>query len=285
MHDPSSVGDKTAHLLSHTFTEAMEDRVRGIIKGYIEDNPQKIQELAGPWLKQKKTTVSDYVNFIIERGSKFDKLALMIFSIATKCHIGVIHSDNSMWTTNESGDMEECDVLFLNRGKLMFEAVESIEVEHEDEEAKTVAEKEDPTYYPKEEEEDYEGGEDGEEEEGEGEEEEEGEGEEEEEGDGEEEEEGDGEEEEEPEEGEEEVEGGEKVSLAVAVVPPVQRQTPKKERIVVQFNTLTRSARKRQQEEMMRDVESEMDLNRKKEEETSGKCTYNNGNTKCASKA
>ena len=195
--------------------------------------------------------VSDYVNFIIERGSKFDELALMIFSIATKCHIGVIHSDNSMWTTNESGDMEECNVLFLNRGKLMFEAVESFEVEHEDEEAKTVAGKEDPTYYPEEEEEDYEGGGDGEEEEGEGEEEDE----------------GDGEEEEEPEEGEEEVEGGEKVSLAVAVVPLVQRQTPKKERIVVQFNTLTRSARKRQQEEMMRDVESEMDLNRKKEEE------------------
>ena len=116
MHDPSSVGDKTAHLLSHTFIEATEDRVHGIIKGYIEDNPRKIQELAGPWLKWKKTMVSDNVNFIIERGSKFDELALMIFSIATKCHIGVIHSDNSMWTTNESGDMEECDVLFLNKG-------------------------------------------------------------------------------------------------------------------------------------------------------------------------
>ena len=109
--------------------------------------------------------MSDYVNFIIERGSKFDELALMIFSIATKCHIGVIHSKNSMWTMNEFEDMEECDVLFLNRGKLMFEAVESIEIEHEDEEAKTVAEKEDPTYYPEEEEEDYEGGGDGEEEE------------------------------------------------------------------------------------------------------------------------
>ena len=128
MHDPSSAGDKTAHLLSHTFTDATEDCVCGIIKGYIEANPKKIQELAGPWLKRKKTTVSDYVNFIIERGSKFDKLALMIFSIATKCHIGVIHNNNSMWTTNESGDIEECDVLFLNRGKLMFEAIESIEV-------------------------------------------------------------------------------------------------------------------------------------------------------------
>ena len=53
----------------------------------------------------------------------------------------------------------------------------------------------------------------------------------------------------------------------MAVVPLVQRQTPKKESIVVQFNTLTRSAWKRQQEEMMRDVESEMDLNQKKEEE------------------
>ena len=74
------------------------------------------------------------------------------------------------------------------------------------------------------------------------------------------------EEEEGDEEGEEEVEGGEKVSLAVAVVPLVQRQTPKKQPIVVEFNTLTRSARKRQKEEMMREVESEMDVNRKKEE-------------------
>ena len=70
MHDPSSAGDKTAHLLSHTFTKATEDRVRGIIKGYIEDNPEKIKELAGPWLKRKKTTVTDYVNFIVEKGLK-----------------------------------------------------------------------------------------------------------------------------------------------------------------------------------------------------------------------
>ena len=40
MHDPSSAGDKTAQLLSHTFTEAMEDHVRRIIKGYIEANPK-----------------------------------------------------------------------------------------------------------------------------------------------------------------------------------------------------------------------------------------------------
>ena len=90
MHDTSSVGDKTAHLLSHTFTEATEDHIRGIIKGYIEDNPPK-KELARPWLKWKKTTVSDYINFIVEKGSKFDELALMIFSIAIKCYIGVIH--------------------------------------------------------------------------------------------------------------------------------------------------------------------------------------------------
>ena len=123
MHDTSSVGDKTAHLLSHTFTKATEDRVCRIIKGYIEDNSKKIQELAGPWLKLKKTTVSDYVNFIVEKGLKFKELALMMFLIATKCHIGVIHHDNSMWTTNESGDMEECKVLLLNRGNLMFESV------------------------------------------------------------------------------------------------------------------------------------------------------------------
>ena len=48
MHDTSSVGDKTAHLLPHTFTETTEDHVHGIINGYIEDNPKKNQELAGP---------------------------------------------------------------------------------------------------------------------------------------------------------------------------------------------------------------------------------------------
>ena len=217
--------------LSHTFTEVTEDRVHRIIKGYIEDNPKKIQELAGPWLKRKKTTVSDYVNFIVEKGSKFDELALIIFLIATKCHIGVIHRDNSMWTTNESGDMEKCEVLLLNRGNLMFESVKMIEVENEDDKAaKTVAEKEDPTYYPEDEEEDYEGG-----------------------GDGDDDDEGDEEEEEDEEEeggdkeGDEKVEGGEKVSLAIAVVPPIQRETPKKECVVVEFSTLTRSARKRQQ--------------------------------------
>ena len=41
MHNTSAVGDKTAHLLSHTFTEATEDHIRGIIQGYIEDNQNK----------------------------------------------------------------------------------------------------------------------------------------------------------------------------------------------------------------------------------------------------
>ena len=125
------------------------------------------------------------------------------------------------------GIWKNADVLFLNRGKLMFEAVESIEVEHEDEEAKRVAEKEDPTYYPEEEEEDYEGGGDGEEEEGEGEEEEEGE--------REEEEEGDGEEEEEPEEGKEEVEGGEKVSWLWLLFHQYRDKLPKRK--VLLFNS------------------------------------------------
>ena len=66
--------------------------------------------------------------------------------------------------------------------------------------------------------------------------------------------------------GDEEVEGGEKVSLAIAVVLPIERETSKKERVVVGFSTLTRSARKRQQEEMMKDVESQIDSNRNKGE-------------------
>ena len=183
---------------------------------------KKIQQLAGPWLKCKKTTVSDYVNFKVAKGLKFDELALLIFSIATKYHIGVFHRDNSMWTTNASGDMDECEVLLLNRGNLMLESVEMIEVEA----AKTVAEKKDPTYNPDEEEDDNPDEEEEEDnpDDNDDEEEEEEEEEEENEGGG---------------DGDEDVEGGEKTSLAIAVVPPLPRQTPKKETVVMQFNTLS----------------------------------------------
>ena len=75
-HDTSSVGNKTTQLLSHTFTEAREHRVHGIIKGYIEDNPEKIQQLASPWLKCKKATISDYIDFIIKKGSNLMSLLL-----------------------------------------------------------------------------------------------------------------------------------------------------------------------------------------------------------------
>ena len=198
----------------------------------------------------------DYVNFIVAKGSKFDELAIMIFSIATKCHICVIHYDNSIWTTNASGDLEECEVLLLNRGNLMFESVEMIEVEDDDNE-EGVGDKQDLTYNPEEGEEE----EDNHDEEEEDEEEQE------------EEENPDDEEEEEEEydgggDGDEDVEGGEKSSLPVAAVSGLPRQTPKKETVLVQFNTLTRSARKRKQEELMRDVESQIDSNRKKGEAT-----------------
>ena len=196
--------------------------------------------------------MSDYVNFIVAKGLKFDELALMIFSIATKCHIGVIHRDNSMWTTNASGDMDDCEVILINRENLMFESVEMIEVEGDkDEAAKTVADKKDLTYNPDEEEDDNPDEEEEEDNPDDDDDDEE-------------------EEEEEKEEyegggdGDEDVEGGEKTSLAITVVPTLPRQTPKKETVVMQFNTLTRSARKRQQDEIMRDVESHIDSNRKK---------------------
>ena len=146
MNNTSSVGHKTAHLLSHTFTEATEDRVCGIIKGYIEDNLDKIQQLAGPCLNARRQPFQITLIFIIKKGSKFDELALMIFSVATKSHIGVINCNSSIWTTNQSGEMEECDVLLLNRGTLMFKSVEMIAVDKdEDEEDRTAAEKEDLT--------------------------------------------------------------------------------------------------------------------------------------------
>ena len=39
-----------------------------------------------------------------------------------------------MWTTDLSGEMEEYEVLLLNRGNLMFELVEMIEIENEEDE-------------------------------------------------------------------------------------------------------------------------------------------------------
>ena len=153
----------------------------------------------------------------------------------------------------------------------MFELVEMIEIENEeDEETRVVAEKVDLTYYPK----DYP---EGEEEylEGEGE--------------------GDGDEEEEEEDNEEgdgdngdgnnkgggdnqekeedvnvsvDVSGekvGEKVPVVALVPVAVEKTTPKKQPIPVQFNTLTRSARKRQEEELIRDVQRKQEEDRKRE--------------------
>ena len=100
-------------------------------------------------MKRKKTTLDDYREFISKRGGKFDELALMFFAKAASCHIGIINVDNTMWTMCKSGLKDDCHVLFLNRGKLLFELVEEADVDTEDEK---LEEKEDPSHQPEDEE-------------------------------------------------------------------------------------------------------------------------------------
>ena len=55
-----------------------------------------MQILAGPWLRMKKYNVADYKAFIGRRGSKFDELAIVIFSIVTNTHICILNEDHTM---------------------------------------------------------------------------------------------------------------------------------------------------------------------------------------------
>ena len=43
MNDTQCIGDKTPHLLSQTFTGMNEDLMRGIVKAYMENNPEEAQ--------------------------------------------------------------------------------------------------------------------------------------------------------------------------------------------------------------------------------------------------
>ena len=64
--------------------------------------------------------MEEYKEFISKKYSKFDKLAIMIFALGAKCHIGVIFCDDSMWTTCESRNKEDCDILLLYHGNLFL---------------------------------------------------------------------------------------------------------------------------------------------------------------------
>ena len=54
MADTQCIGDKTPHLLSHTFTSTNEDIMRGIVKAYIENNPEEATKTKWPLGQKKK---------------------------------------------------------------------------------------------------------------------------------------------------------------------------------------------------------------------------------------
>ena len=114
MNDPLVNGDKTPHVLSHIFESADEKSPRDLIVVWIEKNPEAMQRLAGPWLRMKKYNVADYKAFIGRRGSKFDELAIVIFSIVTNTHVCILNEDHTVWTTCETGRQDDCDIFLIN---------------------------------------------------------------------------------------------------------------------------------------------------------------------------
>ena len=124
MNDPLVNGDKTPHLLSHIFEAADEKTTRSLIVTWIEKNTEALRGLAADWLRMKNYNVADYNAFIGRRGSKFDELALVIFSMVTNIDVCILNADNTIWTTCPTGRQDDCDIFLLNRGGLNFDLVE-----------------------------------------------------------------------------------------------------------------------------------------------------------------
>ena len=88
--DFQDTGEHTPHLLSHTFTGTIAGMMREIVTTFMEQHLKDAYKIAKPWLDRKKTTFGDYKQFIKKKYSKFDELALMLFALGSKSHIGVI---------------------------------------------------------------------------------------------------------------------------------------------------------------------------------------------------
>ena len=72
----------------------------------------------------KNYNVADYNAFIGRRGSKFDELALVIFSMVTNIDVCILNADKTIWTTCPTGRQDDCDIFLLNRRGLNFDLVE-----------------------------------------------------------------------------------------------------------------------------------------------------------------
>ena len=124
MNDPLVDGDKTPHLLSHIFEAADEKTTRSLIVTWIEKNTEALRGVAADWLMMKNYNVADYNTFIGRRGSKFDELALVIFSMVTNMDVCILNADNTIWTTCPTRRQDDCDIFLLNRSGLNFDLVE-----------------------------------------------------------------------------------------------------------------------------------------------------------------
>ena len=86
--------------------------------------PVNTKELTDEWIKQKKTTLADYKTHISTKGCKFDELAIFLFALSTKCHVGVLFNGNTFWTTAASCSLDDCKVFLLWKGNLIFEQIQ-----------------------------------------------------------------------------------------------------------------------------------------------------------------
>ena len=94
--------------------------MREIVTTFMGEHLEDAYKTAKPWLDRKKATFGDYKKFI-KKYWKFDEL--MLFSLGSKSHIGVIFRDDTMWMMCESGSKDDCDILFLYHGNLFFDEV------------------------------------------------------------------------------------------------------------------------------------------------------------------
>ena len=78
----------------------------------------------GRLVKDKNYNIADYNTFIGRRGSKYDELALVIFSMVTNMDVCILNADNTIWTTCPTGWQDDCDIFLLNHGGLNFDLVE-----------------------------------------------------------------------------------------------------------------------------------------------------------------
>ena len=131
--EEETVGDRTAHMLSHYATGLNDELVRDIISTIIFERKNEIEEVSRSWLKTKGINLEGYTRNVSRKGVKLDELGITLFCMSVRCHVGIINCDETIWTTCATNDIEDCDMIFLNRGNTIFDMVEEKDKETEEE--------------------------------------------------------------------------------------------------------------------------------------------------------